>query len=99
VAAPTAPAASAEGSGIEVIIPYKNTAALTAYYLGIFSIVCGIVLGLPALVLGILGLRYADRHREARGKVHAWIGIILGSLMTLISLAVIGFMIYAAAQH
>lgn len=94
-----APAASAPESGIEVIIPYKNGAALTAYYLGIFSIVCGLVLGVPALILGIMGLKYADQHPEARGKVHAWVGIILGSLMTLISLAVIASIFFAAAQH
>jgi Domain of unknown function (DUF4190)/zinc-ribbon domain len=99
VTAPAAPAASAPGSGIEVIIPYKNGAALTAYYLGIFSIVCGLVLGIPALILGIMGLKYANQHPEARGKVHAWVGIILGSVTTLISLAVIGFVIYTAVQH
>ena len=99
VAAPRAPAASTTASGIEVVIPYKNTAALTAYYLGIFSIVCGLVLGLPALVLGIMGLRYANQHPEARGKVHAWIGIVLGSLMTLISFAVIGFVFFVAMQR
>ncbi|HEV8579765.1 MAG TPA: DUF4190 domain-containing protein [Thermoanaerobaculia bacterium] len=93
------PATSAPGSGIEVLIPYKNTMALTAYYLGIFSIVCGLVLGLPALVLGILGLKHAGQHPEARGKVHAWIGIILGSFTTLVSLAVIVFIALAATQH
>src|SRR4029450_6742171 len=92
VAVAAAPAVSAPGSGIEVLIPYKNTAALTAYYLGIFSIVCGLILGLPALILGILGLKHADQHPEARGKVHAWIGIVLGSLTTLISLALIAFL-------
>src|SRR5262245_16423864 len=97
--AAAAPATSAPGSGVEVLIPYKNTAALTAYYLGVFSIVCGLILGLPALILGIIGLKHADRHPEARGKVHAWIGIVLGSLTTLISLAAIAFIVFAAAQH
>ena len=41
------------------IIPYKNPAALIAYYCGIFSLlpIVGIVVGIPAVVLGIVGLR------------------------------------------
>ena len=83
------PAAATGPSGVEVLIPYKNAAALTAYYLGIFSIVCGLLLGIPALILGIMGLRNARLHPEARGKVHAWIGIVLGGLMTVVSVVVI----------
>jgi len=99
VAAPTAPAATTAASGIEVLIPYKNTAALTAYYLGVFSIVCGLILGPPALILGIMGVKYANQHLEARGKVHAWVGITLGSLMTLINVTLIVSVIFAAVQH
>lgn len=94
----TAAATPAASSGIDVIIPYKNAAALTAYYLGIFSIVCGLALGVPALILGIIGLKHAERHPEAQGKVHAWVGIVLGSLTTLITLAVIAFLAFVAAQ-
>lgn len=69
-------------SGINVIIPYRNMQALIAYYLAVFSLIpfVGIVLGLAALVLGILGLRYHRDHPTAGGVVHAWIGIILGGL-------------------
>lgn len=64
------------------LIPYKNARALWAYYLGIFSLIpCfGIFLGIAALILGIGGLRYANLHPEARGKVHAWVGVIMGTL-------------------
>ena len=64
------------------LIPYKNARALWAYYLGIFSLIpCfGIFLGIAALILGIGGLRYANLHPEACGKVHAWIGVIMGTL-------------------
>lgn len=64
------------------LIPYKNAQALWAYYLGIFSLIpcVGIPLGIAALILGIRGLNFADLHPEARGKGHAWTGIILGGL-------------------
>lgn len=64
------------------LIPYKNAQALWAYYLGIFSLIpcVGIPLGIAALILGIRGLKFADLHLEARGKGHAWTGIILGGL-------------------
>jgi hypothetical protein len=56
--------------------------ALLAYYLGVFSLIpcIGIPLGIAALVLGIKGLKYAKLHPEAKGKAHAWAGIILGTL-------------------
>jgi len=77
-----APADSIEDTILSRVIPYKNTQALAAYYCGVFALIpcVGIILGYVALVLGILGLRYAKAHPEAHGKVHAWIGVILGGL-------------------
>ena len=65
------------------LIPYKNPKSLWAYYLGLFSLIpcLGIFLGIAALVLGIGGLRYANLHPEARGKVHAWVGVIMGYIV------------------
>ena len=37
-----------------------------------------------AVIMGILGIRHANAHPEARGKVHAWVGIIMGGFLTLI---------------
>lgn len=67
------------------LIPYKNTSALIAYYLAIFSLLpcVGIPLGIAAVVLGIKGLKFANLHPEAKGRVHAWIGIALGGLCAL----------------
>lgn len=64
------------------LIPYKNSSALLAYYLGVFSLIpcVGIVLGIAAFVLGLRGLAFAKLHPEAKGKAHAWIGIIVGGL-------------------
>lgn len=62
------------------IIPYKNPPALIAYYLGVFSLIpfLGIVPGIAAFILGLIGLRAVRAKPESRGKVHAWIGSVLG---------------------
>lgn len=67
-----------KSSSYDGIVPYRNPRALIAYYLGVFSIIPG--LGIAAFVLGILGLKHAKANPEAKGVVHAWIGIIVGGL-------------------
>ena len=68
------------------IIPYKNPKALIAYYLGIFSgfPIVGFFLAVPALVLGIMGLRDRNRNPAIKGSVHAGIGIGCGAIFTLL---------------
>src|SRR6185436_2595410 len=89
---PPRPAVTGDATG--GVIPYKNPAALIAYYCGIFSIIpCfGVLLGIPAVVLGIVGLVQRRKNPVIKGSVHAWIGIILGGLMSLlwITLMVVG---------
>ena len=75
------------------VIPYKNPPALIAYYCGVFSIAACIpvpflFLPLPiaALWLGIKGLKKAKAEPHARGKVHAWIGIIGGTIFGLLGI-------------
>ena len=66
----------------------KNTSAVIAYYLGIFSIIpfIGIFLGIAGLILGLKGLRIAKQRPEAKGKVHAWVGICAGGFFGLLYL-------------
>ena len=80
------------------VIPYKNGAALTAYYLAVFSLIPGIglFLGPPAFFLGIIGFNKYRRNPAIRGQVHAWIGIILGGLVTIGYVVLIVFFITAA---
>jgi hypothetical protein len=68
------------------VIPYKNAPALLAYYLAVFSLIpiLGLVLGAPAVVLGILGLKKRRQQPAVRGAAHAWIGIILGGITTVL---------------
>ena len=92
------PAQQTEGDATGGVIPYKNPAALTAYYLGLFSLFpcLGLLLAIPAFILGIIGLRNRNKNPAIKGSVHAWIGIIMGGLFTLIwgaavILGIIGF--------
>jgi hypothetical protein len=92
IAAPpagSAPQSDATGG----IIPYKNAPALIAYYCGVFSIIPCFPIGFVGLVLGIIGLRKARRMPEVKGKVHAWIGILVGGFFGLFWLAmtILGF--------
>lgn len=69
------------GSGaLTTVIPYKNKAALSAYYCGVFGLIMGLgfILGPIAAMLGILGLAKARMMPEAKGTGHAIAGIILG---------------------
>lgn len=79
---PPQPAGDSTGG----VIPYKNPKALIAYYCGVFSLApcLGIIPGIAGVVLGILGLKHRRLHPETKGSVHAWIGIVLGGLMTLL---------------
>jgi hypothetical protein len=73
-------------SGIETLIPTRNSAALIGYYLGVFSLIpfLGLPLGLIAIVLGIVGFRAARRKPKIKGTAHAIVAIVLGSLSILI---------------
>lgn len=90
----------AADSGLNQVIPYRNGPALAAYYFGIFSLIpCfGLVLGITALVLGILGLKKHRLQPGCGGKVHAWVGVILGGLCAVANLAGIILMIIGAAS-
>lgn len=92
----TAPTGDATGG----LIPYKNPAALAAYYCGVFSLVpiLGIVVGVPGVILGIAGLRKKRATPVVKGSVHAWIGIVLGGLTTLLWGGLIVLMIVAVLR-
>ena len=80
------PAPVEQGDSTGGIIPYKNGPALAAYYLGVFSIIpCfGLPLAIPALILGIIGLKKRKANPAIKGTCHAWIGIILGGIFTVV---------------
>lgn len=90
-----AAATAQQGDHTGGVIPYKNPKALIAYYLGVFSLIpiLGAPLALIAIVLGILGLRDKKANPIIRGTAHAWVGIVLGSLVTGAYLLVIALMV------
>jgi hypothetical protein len=90
-----------QGDSTGGLIPYKNPSALIAYYCGVFSLfpVLGFFLGLAGLILGIRGLRFAKEHPETKGQVHAWIGIVMGSLCAIAWGTCIGVGIFAALSE
>jgi hypothetical protein len=75
-----APQADAPMSGV---IPYKNPPALIGYYLAVFSLILGPLLGIPAVVLGIVGLVKRSKEPRVRGLAHAWVAILLGSVSSI----------------
>ena len=79
-APPEAPRHPAEPTLFDRLVPTRNPAALAGYYLGVFSFVpaLGLLLGIPAIVCGIVGLVAAAREPERKGQVHAWVAIALG---------------------
>jgi hypothetical protein len=93
--------ASSGGDPMTTIIPYKNEKALIAYYLGVFSLIpcLGSPLGITALILGLKGLNYAKEHPEAKGQVHAWIGIIVGGFFGLVYTLLIIILISTTITH
>jgi hypothetical protein len=70
---------------VATLIPFRNPYALTAYYLGLFSLFpcIGAVMGVVAIFLGIKGLKAANANPQAKGKVHAIVGIVCGAIFGL----------------
>ncbi|XAL98439.1 hypothetical protein OT109_12720 [Phycisphaeraceae bacterium D3-23] len=88
-------------SPLDAIIPTNPLAAISCY-MGIFSMIlciAGPLLGPLAILLGVLGLKKWNVQESAYGKttstIRAWIGIVTGSLGTLIGIAAIVMIIIA----
>jgi hypothetical protein len=94
-AAPLMPPDTVTPDATAGIIPYKNVPALLAYYMGVFSLIpfIGFFISIGALVCGIIGLKRKKAHPNAKGSVHAWIGIIAGGIMFIIHSAIVALMI------
>jgi hypothetical protein len=58
--------------------------------------VIGFFLGVAAIPLGVSGLKQRKRNPVIRGGVHAWIGIVCGSLSVAVHLSVVILMVIAA---
>jgi hypothetical protein len=57
-------------------------------------------MAIAAFVCGFYGLRRARAHPEAKGHVHAWIGIIGGAICTIFGLLInVGVIIAVVAGN
>ena len=88
-------------SGLGMLIPTKNPSALTAYYLGIFSIIpcLAIPIGIAAVVLGVRGLKLVKQYPEVRGRTHALVGIIAGGFFAPINILGVIVAIFTSMNH
>jgi hypothetical protein len=90
------PSGSTADEALATIIPYRNAPALIAYYLGLFSLAAciplvglvGVGMAVAAVILGVKGLRRAAEHPDAKGRVHAWIGILGGAVCGAVGLLI-----------
>jgi len=100
LSSPVPQSSSPAADTVSSIIPYRNVPALVAYYLAVFSILpcLGALLGLIALILGLKGLRLARENPDAKGRVHAWIGIVVGGFF-FVAYTMLGIFIVAAMHR
>ena len=72
----------------------RNGDALASYLFGILSPLplLGLLFGVPALVLGARGLRYAREHPGVGGALQCRIGMTLGGFFALLYLVVGSFL-------
>ncbi len=88
---PTPPITAAGDAPLSGIIPYRNPSALIGYYLGVFSLIpfVGVLLAVPAIILGIVGLVKRRRDPKVRGAAHAVLAITLGVLGIVITMGLV----------
>ena len=79
----------------------RPATAIIAGYAALFAIipVFGLPFSITALTCGILALRKINRTPGLSGRGRAWFGIVMGSVMTLVSLAGLTVLILAAAMQ
>ncbi len=76
--------------------PRTSGKAIASLVLGICSLVTCLLTGIPAIILGILGLAETnDPRKHVSGRGLAISGIVLGSITSFLSLIVVPFMLLA----
>ncbi len=60
--------------------------------------VFGVLLAIPAVIVGILGLSFRRKNPGAKGAVHAWVGIVCGGLSIAYHLGAVIFMVTASTN-
>ncbi|HSL84638.1 MAG TPA: hypothetical protein VLF66_17830 [Thermoanaerobaculia bacterium] len=75
--------------------PDRNPDALASYLFGMLSPLplLGLLFGVPAVILGLKGLRYARLHPKAGGALQSRIGIALGTVFAVAYLSLTAFLL------
>lgn len=91
----------AEGDKTGGLIPYKNPAALAAYYLGILSglPLIGLPFGIAAFLLGLRGLKARNENPVIKGSIHAGIGVGCGCFFALLWSVVLVIAAFAVLEN
>lgn len=73
----------------------RNPDALAAYLFGMLSPLplLGLLFGIPAVFLGLRGLRHARLHHQAAGRLQSRIGIALGGVFASVYLSLAAFLV------
>lgn len=58
----------------------------------------GVLLAIPAVIFGILGLSFRRQNPSAKGGVHAWVGIFCGGLSIAYHLGAVALMVTASTN-
>ena len=75
--------------------------AIMAGYLALFGVLplVGLPFSIGALVCGVLAIKAIKKDPDLSGSGRAWFGILLGGLMTLISLVLLVVLIFAVIAN
>jgi hypothetical protein len=85
-------------TGLDTIVPYRNGPAITGYYCAVFGLLpaLGVLFAIAAVPMGVAGLHIAKREPHRKGKAHAWVAIILGSLAAIAQIVFVYWLIFIA---
>jgi len=88
--------------GERMLIPVgRPITAIAAGYLALFGVIplCGLPFSAGALICGILALKAIKKDPKLSGAGRAWFGIILGGLMTAVSLVALAVVVVTSLQN
>ncbi len=92
------PVHAAASSNLDNLMPYRNGPAITGYYFAVFALIpgLGVLFAIAAVPAGVAGLHIAKREPHRKGKAHAWVAIILGSLAAIAQIVFMYWLIFSA---
>lgn len=80
---------------------FKKGPALTAFYLAALALIPGVGLfcAIAAIFFGLKGLKETQSDPRSRERMHALVGVVVGSFLTLMYLVVISVFVLRATKQ